>query len=211
MKKSVMIIFALITLGTQAQDGAYQQAMGQALGQFGQAQSAEQLQAAANSFERISAQSPEGLYPYYYAALAMINSSFKMEETASRDQVLERAMAQIERADALHPNNDEIEVLRGYNLMAQLAIDPASRGQRLSPAVMQSFGKAMAMNPQNPRATAMMARQEFGMAQFFGSDTARACGMAAMSIELFEAEKASGFEPNWGRSMAEGLLQQCGQ
>ncbi len=210
MKKSVLsflVLFSAISLF--AQKGAYEQAMGSALAQFGQAKTTEELHATANNFERIAATSEGEMYPNYYAALVLLNSSFQIETAAEKDKAIDRAMEHIKQADAISPNNDEVEVLNGYGLMARLVVDPVSRGQSYSPRIMQSFGKAMAMNPNNPRAAAMMARQELGTAQFFGSDTSKACGLAQKSIALFDKEKTKGFEPSWGRDLAEGVLGSC--
>jgi hypothetical protein len=210
MKNSVLsLLVLLLSIGSFAQDGAYERAMGQALGQFGQAQTAEDLHTTANTFERIASQAPDELYPHYYAALVLINSTFSMKAAGEKDQVLDRAMEHIKKADALAPNNDEVEVLNGFALMARMVVDPATRGQNYSPRVMQSFGKAMSMNPENPRAAALMARQDLGTAQFFGTEPTRACSLAEKSIALFEKENPQGFEPSWGRDLAEGVIQSC--
>jgi hypothetical protein len=210
MKKSVLS-FALffIAISLFAQNGAYQQAMGAALGQLGEAKTTEEMHAAANTFERIAVQAEGEMLPHYYAALVLINSSFQMQNASEKDKVIDRAMEHVKKAKAIAPNNDEVEVLNGYSLMARLVVDPASRGQNYSSHVMQSFGKAMGMNPNNPRAAAMMARQELGTAQFFGSDPSRACGLAQKSIALFDQEKPQGFDPSWGRDLAEEVIASC--
>jgi tetratricopeptide (TPR) repeat protein len=210
MKKSVLSFLVLFTaIGLFAQNGAYQQAMGKAMAQFGQAKTTEELHAAANNFERIATQAEGEMLPHYYAAFVLINSSFQMQNATEKDQVLDRAMEHVKKAAAISPNNDEVEVLNGYGLMARLVVDPAARGQSYSPRVFQSFGKAMSMNPNNPRAAAMMARQELGTAQFFGSDTSKACGLAQKSIALYDKEKPQGFDPSWGRDLAEEVLASC--
>ncbi len=203
----MLVIFASITIF--AQDGAYQQAMGQALGQFAQAKSAEDLHAAANSFERISTQAEKEYLPHYYAALVLINSSFTMKDVAARDEVIDRALKHVKSAESMSPGNDEVEVLNGYGLMAKMVVDPQNRAPQYSPIIMQSFGKAMGINPENPRALAMMARQEMGTAQYFGSDISKACGLAQKSIPLFEMETEQGFEPRWGKDLAQDILSSC--
>jgi hypothetical protein len=210
MKKSILS-FALffIAISLFAQNGAYQQAMGAALGQLGEAKTTEEMHAVANTFERIGAQAEGEMHPHYYAALVLINSSFQIQNATEKDKVIDRAMEHVKKAAAIAPNSDEVEVLNGYSLMARMVVDPSTRGQNYSPRIMQSFGKAMGMNPKNPRAAAMMARQELGTAQFFGSDASRACGLAQKSISLFDEEKPQGFDPSWGRDLAEGVLASC--
>jgi len=105
----------------------------------------------------------------------------------------------------------ELEVLRGFALTAKLVVDPATRGQQYGPMIARHYGKAMQMDPKNPRAVAMMARNDLGMAQFFGSDPAAACAMAQRSIALFDTETPAGFEPRWGKNVAMEVTATCKQ
>lgn len=205
----IILFFAALTLN--AQSPAYQKAMGQALGQMGQANTAEDLQNAANTFDRIATQAPDQYLPKYYAALNMIHQSFNMKDAtlAEKDAVLDGAMAQVVAAQELSPNNVELEVLNGYVLMAKMSSDAASRGRSYSPKIYGSFGKAMQMDPNNPRASMMMARMELGTSQFFGSEPTKACGLAKQSIVLFDAESPEGFNPSWGKGQAEEILLEC--
>jgi tetratricopeptide (TPR) repeat protein len=210
MKTSTTLLIALLlSVFVKAQNPGYQKAMGEALTEMGTAQTAEDLQEAANSFSRIATMADGDYLPDYYAALSQINRSFRMQSAAERDKALEAARAHVEKAAELNPGSSEVEVLNGYVLMAKLTIDPANRGQKLTPQVMQSFGKAMGMDPENPRAKVMMARMELGTAQFFGSGTEKPCAMAQRSIPLFEKESPEGFEPSWGREIADGIIAEC--
>ena len=59
----------------------------------------------------------------------------------------------------------------------------------------------------------MMAQMEYGMAQFFGQGTEKACGLLSASLELFEKEAANftedSLDPAWGKEMAEQMLGSC--
>jgi len=200
------LLFSTISV---AQSPAYQRAMGEALGQMGAAESPDDLLAAANTFERISAQAPDQYLPNYYAALSLINRSFMLSTADEKDQSLNRALELVEKAEKIAPGNSELETLRGYAFMGKLTIDPASRGQQFSALTYQSFGKAIAMDSNNPRPAALMARMELGTAQYFGSDTSKPCGMAQKAIALYEAEKATGFDPSWGRDLADQVAEGC--
>ncbi|HAZ26352.1 MAG TPA: hypothetical protein DCY95_18715, partial [Algoriphagus sp.] len=80
----------------------------------------------------------------------------------------------IDKAEKLAPANSEVTALKGYAIMGKISLDPASRGQNLSPQAMQLFGKAINLDRENPRALYLMAQMEYGMAQFFGSGTDKA-------------------------------------
>lgn len=208
---STIIVLLFTAISLNAQSPAYQKAMGQALGQMAQAENAEDLQNAANTFDRISAQAPDQYLPKYYAALSMIHQSFYMNgaSLAEKDAVLDAAMERVVAAQELSPNNVELEVMNGYVLMAKMSSDPATRGQSYSPKIYGSFGKAMQMDPNNPRASMMMARMELGTSQFFGSEPTKACGLAQQSIVLFDASNPEGFNPSWGKEQAVEILQAC--
>lgn len=210
MKNSILLlVFFFVSFSISAQDGAYQQAMGKAMTEFGQAKTAEGFKSASNSFARI-AENNQGQYlPDYYAALTLITQTFYMKDAAERDAIADKALKHIEAAEKLSPENDELEVLRGFALTAKMVVDPASRGQKYSPMIAMHYGKAMQMDPENPRAAAMMARNELGMAQFFGSEPTKACALAQKSIGLFEKEKVEGFSPSWGKDTALEVAAAC--
>lgn len=210
MKNLISVLgFILLSFTVSGQNARYQKAMKQAMTAFAGAKTSSDFNASANTFARIAANSESHYLPDYYAALALIYQSFGGGEAADRDQMVERALEHIAAAERLSPNNVELEVLRGFALTAKLVVDPATRGQQYGPMIARHYGKAMQMDPQNPRAAAMMARNELGTAQFFGSDPAKACAMGKQSLSLFEKETANGFEPRWGKEVAEEVASAC--
>lgn len=214
-KMNIWIAAIALIIGTgtlNAQPGKYHMAMGKAFGQMGKAENAEGFVQTAATFERImeSAETAEEKYwPRYYAALNLIIGNWQMSDIAQRDQVLDKALDLITPVLKEQPNDDEFETLRGYALMAKLSANPQERGQSYSPMVFESFGKAMGMNPNNPRPMALMARQQLGTAQFFGSKPDEACALAERSLGLFDAEQKDGYAPRWGRDMAVEVSAAC--
>ena len=212
--KNLFFLFVFVLLTFQnafSQEGAYVQAMSKALSGLSEAHSADELLASANTFDRIAMQKEGDLWSNYYAAFAKIRSSFTMSKLEERDALLDAELARITSLQASYPNNSELEVLRGYALMSKMVADPASRGQKYSPLVAQSYGKAMELDQSNPRAMAMMARWELGSSQFFGAKPTKSCGLAQKSLELFQSDLPEGFEPRWGREVAEEVLQACAE
>jgi len=213
--KTSMITFALILIsltGLQAQSG-YEKAMTKAMEEMDAIQSPDDMLAVANTFERISQKASDKYLPHYYAALNLLNYNWSLEDPAKRDEVIDRALDEVKKAQNLAPDNDEVEVLNGYGLMAKMTVDPASRGQSYSPIIMQSFGKALSMNPKNPRAMIMMAQMELGTAQFMGTETTKACNLARQGMDILESgsDEPSGFEPEWGMESAKQILMNCKQ
>lgn len=214
MKKIVLLLTLLATglaLNAQSQE-AYIKAMTKGLEAMSTAQSQEDRQAAAGQFERIAAKVEDQWHPHYYAALNYINMSFNAPDLEAKDALTEKAQKFIDHALKLEPKNVEVVTLQGYNYLAQLAADPGSRGQSLSPKAMQQFGLARSLDGENPRAMMLMAQMQYGTAQFFGSPTDDACNLAKKSIPIFDAEeKGKSFDPTWGKEVAEGLIGQCDQ
>jgi len=212
MKKVILLTALLIAgfaLNAQSQD-AYIKAMTKGLEATGKAQSEQDFVTAAGQFERISSKIKDQWHPQYYAALNYINASFRAENLETKDGYTSKAQGFIDKALELSPQESEIVALQGFNYLAQISANPGSRGQSLSPKAMQNFGKAVSLNPENPRALALMAQMQYGTAQFFGSSTEQPCASTKMSIPLFDAEeKGKSFDPTWGKEMAEKLIGDC--
>lgn len=209
-KISILILLFSFNSILKAQDSAYYKVMEKALKMLEENDGVEEKQKTANLFDRISEKENEQWLPLYYSGLTYVYLSFSDSlDLDEKDSYLAKAKARAIKAEELSENNVEITVLLGYIDMARLSADPGSRGQALSPIVMQAFGKAISMDPSNPRALAMMARMEYGMAQFFGSGTEKACEMAEKSLASFMNETDQGIKPSWGKGVAQQMVNSC--
>ncbi len=168
------------------------------------------IQNAVNSFERIGEAEKTKWEPYYYASFGYVMMANREMVAATKDTYLDLALKSIEKAKALQPNDSEIIALEGFVHMIRVTVDPASRGQQYSGMAFQSFGKAVAMNPENPRALSLLAQMQYGTAQFFGASTSEACGTLTKALEKFDTYKSdNALAPQWGKGMAEGLKSKC--
>lgn len=214
MKKSLftlaLALFCFANLAIAA-DPAYENAMKKQIASMKTIQTAEESQAVANGFMRIADAKTDEWLPLYYAAWTQATAAFRFE--VNKDQFFDQAMELVTKADKIAPNNSEITALKGYVIMGKLSVDPMNRGQEMSPLAMQTFGKAIALDKENPRATTLMAQMELGMSQFFGSGPEKACGMARMGLDLFAKEEAKIDEnyllPTWGKMNAEQVASAC--
>lgn len=192
---------------------AYEKAMAKELEQMQQARTNDDLQNVANAFVRIAERNTSEWLPQYYTAFTYANMAFRSAGSPQeKDALFAQAKKHAEKAQAIDPANAEIVALQGYILMGELSVDPSSRGQSMSGLVMQTFGKAIGMDPTNPRALCLMAQMEAGTAKFFGQGPEKACSMAKSSLQLFDNEAAGSTPsllPRWGRQMAEQLLSGC--
>jgi hypothetical protein len=213
MKKSILtfaLSFILIAL-THAGDPAFVAAMQKQLAAKATIQTFEQSQEVTNGFMRIADATETEWLPLYYVALLKTEAAFRFD--IGKDKILDEALEIVKKADKIAPGNSEITALHGYILMGKISIDPAGRGQTMSPQVMQLFGKAINLDRENPRAVSLMSQMELGMSQFFGTGPEKACGMARMSLELYTKEASKVTDeyilPTWGKTQATQVASSC--
>lgn len=213
MKKlstTLVLAFAFIFSAFCA-DPAYENAMKKQVSAMKTIRTLEESQAVTNAFLRIAEAKPEEWLPLYYAAYLQTTAVFRFE--VNKDQYLDQAMALIQKAEKIAVDNSEVTAMKGYVVMGKISLDPASRGQSMSPQAMQLFGKAINLDRENPRALMLMSQMEQGMAQFFGSGPEKACGLARNAIVLYGKEEAKVGEgyilPTWGKGQAEQVASAC--
>ncbi len=193
-----------------AYDNKYAEVMQKNIQVVYSAQTMEELQAVANTFERIGSAEKTKWEPYYYASFGYVMMANREKDAAKKDAYLDLAVAALNKAKEIAPNESEVIALEGFNYMIRLTVDPSSRGPQYSGLSMASFGKALALNPENPRALTFMAQMQYGTAQFFGSSTDEACATLAKSLENFFTFKSNNpLAPVWGKEMAEGMKKDC--
>jgi len=207
-----ILIGALLLLvhSLLANDERYMEAMQKNIQAVYTASSMEDLQNSVNTLERIAAAEKTKWEPYYYASFGYIMMANREQEGGKKDIYLDQAIAAIEKAKAINANESEIVALEGFAHMIRVTVDPATRGPQYAGLAMQTFGKASTLNPENPRALALLAQMQYGTAKFFGSPTTEACGTLITALEKFDTYKSENpLSPQWGREMALGLKKEC--
>ncbi len=210
MKKSMFIlILSLVFEMGYSQSENYSKSMKTTMKQMYNAKGASDLQDAANTFERIAQAEKNHWLPWYYAAYSTINKCFMGISSGQIDQELDKAQSYIDKARELDANNDEIEVLQGFLYQARIQVDPQNRGQQYSMKSGASFGKALELNPDNPRADFLVAQNLLYTPEAFGGGAKVACPRYKAAAEKFAKFKpASELAPGWGEEMNELMLKQ---
>jgi hypothetical protein len=210
--KSTLLSLAsmLLVVTVFANDGKYIETMQKTIQAVYTAQDVAQLQTAVNTFERIGVAEKNKWEPFYYASFGYIMMAAKEPDLKKKDSYLDLADELLKKAKVIVAKESEVVALDGFIQMLRINVDPAARGQQYSGMSMQSLGTAMGLNPDNPRALALMSQMQFGTAQFFKSSTAEACATAAKAAEKFISFKSDNpLAPQWGKEMNEGMLRQC--
>ncbi len=205
MEKAVLILALVLSVLGYSQSN-YEQGMEKAFQLWGEGNPKE----AAALFERIASAEKENWLPGYYVSLINTTEAFRTSDTKTVESLLAKAQNSLDPLLAKHPNNVELMIMQAMIHTAHIAVDPMTNGQRLTGPVMQLYGKAEAISPNNPRVVLSKAQFEMGSAQFFGTDLAPICAQIEKSLQLFDTFKPeTSFHPNWGREQAQQALKNC--
>lgn len=205
MTKIIIAIVLFITSLVSAQ-GKFEQGMGKAFQLWGEGKNTE----ASAMFERIAAAEQTSWLPNYYVALVNTTSAFQTKDKEQIDLLLTKAQNALDIELIKNPNNPELLVMQAMIHTAWIAFDPMTNGQKLSGKVMELYGKAEAIAPENPRVVFEKAEFEIGGAKFWGKDTKPMCAQIEKAIGLFATFKPeTPFSPKWGLERAEAALKNC--
>lgn len=209
MKKTVLLLTGILCAVFTFANGQFEKAMGKNIPAMFQASDTESLQTAINQLNRIGEAEKNRWEPHYYVAFGYVRMMGMSEGSEKQDGYLDQALAAIEKAESVQPNDSELEALRGYVHMMRVTVDPASRGMQYSGMAFNSFNKAIKLNAENPRAHYLLGRMQYGTAQFMGGGDGGACESFANAKKLFEAKNdEQSLAPSWGEKTNEGAIAQ---
>jgi Flp pilus assembly protein TadD len=115
-----------------------------------------------------------------------------------RKQLLEEAVAQLERATKLEPRNAEAQALLGSAYGSLIGSAP-ERGAELGAKGRDALTRAMELAPHNPRVHLLHGTSAFHRPPEFGGGAARAEPHLRKALTLFANEPVMKPWPNWGR------------
>ena len=191
--------------------GGYESAMRSNLDDLKKIQNLSDLVTIANKFDRIGSAEKDQWLPYYYSAYCYILMTTQEPDVTKWDDYLNKADANISKAQVLEANMVEILALKGFSSMMRINVDPAVRGQEYSMKSVGYLQQANQLDDQNPRVILMMAQMQYGTAQFFGSDTAPICDQFKKAVELFDQQNtdSDSILPSWGKPQAQSMVKNC--
>jgi hypothetical protein len=205
MKKIITTIALFVVVIATAQ-GQFEQGMGKAFQLWGEGKNTE----SSAMFERIATAEPNSWLPNYYVALVNTTSAFTIKDKEQIDSLLTKAQNALDVELIKTPNNSELIVLQALIHTAWVVFDPMTNGQKLSGTILELYAKAIALDPNNPRAVAGKAEYEIGGAKFWGTDTKPMCAQIEKAIGLFATFKPeTPFSPKWGLERALEAQKGC--
>jgi len=206
---TVTIAFLFITLTGFAQADKFTAAMQKGVTTIDSAKTSDDFLNAANYFERIAAAEQKQWLPNYYVALGNLHAAMLGSQTGEvKDEIYDKAMSFIDKAEVLMPNNSEVYALKAYIVFMKMAVSPQARAMTMIPQSAAFAEKAIALNAENPRAYLVKGQQLFYTPEAFGGGKAKAKPILLLASEKFDNFKATGLEPNWGKSRCQNLVKQ---
>jgi len=210
MKTLILIITMLTVCSSYGQGGNYTQTMQAVIQDLYAAETSNDYDPVINKLKRIADVEKDQWEPNYYIALGYTFKAGNIENNEEKDALLDEGLQFVSKAAEITENNAEILALEGFINMIKVSVDPGTRGQTLSPKVMATFGKALGIEPDNPRANLFMAQMQIGTARFFGTGIEEPCAMVSKSVELFDNyQPKSALSPMWGKRSAERYVRYC--
>jgi hypothetical protein len=215
MKQLLLLLLAVFaTAAVKAQSPRYQDAMAKQVALLDQESSynPQTMLDISNTFERIAAAEKTQWLPYYYAAYAQVMSALMTQDKDKIDGLADKAQANINKADSLQPNNDEVACIRSLIASSRIMVDPQTRGQEYGPESGMQIEKAKQINPENPRVYLLEGQALYYTPEQFGGDKKKAKEVLELALQKYAAFKpASSIAPHWGEAHAKDLLQQAGK
>jgi len=203
MKKTMIILIAIaISTFTFGQNEKYVSMMKKSITQMEAAKTMEDLQKVANVFERIANAEKKEWLASYYNSLCNVNLASLAMRDGKTDQIetfSDKAQAALDLCKTLEPNNSEVLALQGYIYTSRIWANPMTAGGKYSPMAHEAFGKAIAIDKNNPRAFYLRAQLVFYTPAFWGGGAKNAYKDLVEADKLFKAFKqASSIHPTWG-------------
>jgi hypothetical protein len=212
MKKIILsLVVVLVNLVSMAQKPEFFKTMGETLGQYATCRSVADFQALGNKFQMIAdVEKSEWLPLYNHAYCYIIMSFMEPTDAAKKDSYLDVAEKSIAKLIQLVPNESEVYALQSFYYIGRIVVNPMERGQEFSGLSGQAVGKALALDPSNPRAKLLKLQGDIGAAPYMGLDPKSFCPQAKDLMASWDNFKPkSTIHPVWGKDQVAGIVKGC--
>ena len=212
MKKLIISAIALCFAVAQlnAQSPKLQQAIGKTLGEMAAAKTSDEQKAVVNAFARIADAEPTEWLPRYYTALNRTFAAYATMQTdmAAAQEMAKTALDEVKIAEKIAPMESELMVLEAFIYQLQLIENPMANGQKYTPKILQTLGKAEAIDPKNPRVNYVRGQFTLNMPEFYGGGAAKATpDIEKAAAKFADFKPTSPIHPNWGTAQNAAILK----
>ncbi|MEG0760193.1 hypothetical protein [Chryseobacterium sp.] len=212
MKKLLLsIALGLLSLNGAAQT-TYEKVMTEKITKIETCKTAEEFNALANDFQRISVKETDKWLPNYYTALSHIQKGRVMMREGKLDQLDEtadNAQKFVDLAMAVDANNSEIYLLQKMVYSLKMMVNPMERYMKYGMKAGEMLTKAEELNPNNPRVILIKAEDIYFTPEQYGGSKTKGMELFKLALEKFNSFKPkTALDPNWGKAEAEYFIAQ---
>ena len=209
------LFVALIMIGclpsVTAQNDKYVKGMEKSVLMLDTASKASTYQMLMNNFERIASVEKDKWLPYYYAGYCAAMLTYKERDLNMIDAKADKADLFIQSADALSPENSEVNCIKAMIAFSRINVDFMARGPKYSTLAHELLLNAQKIDPNNPRSYLLIGQSKYGTPEQFGGDKKLARKLFDKAVALYASPNQNFIEPHWGKKDAESLLAKCQQ
>ena len=210
MKKLFTLIVMLIAMNAVAQNVKFEKAMLKNVSMMDTASNLEVWTSITNNVERMAAAEEKEWLAQYYAAYSNLLVGVMQKDNSTKDSYFDRAIAFIDKADIIQPNNSEIYALRGFALGVKIGVDPMQRGMTLGPQAGMVLSKAKELDSNNPRPYFLQGQSAMYTPEQYGGGKEKAIKLLETAVEKYKNFKLDNpVMPHWGEKRTKDVLEQC--
>lgn len=210
MKSPVSLLIACLLFSSSAfaQSSTYNAAMKKGIEQAKSARTVAGLQDVSNYFNQISISEKTQWLPAYYAALYnMLAGTFSMKTPKDADPMFDKALAQINQANKIKPNESEILAVKAHIIFMQMAVDPQNRYMLSAPQSKAEIDSAQTLNADNPRVYYIKGMELYYTPEQYGGGKTAATPLLQQALDKYKTYKPeSDLSPIWGADQTQALL-----
>ena len=160
-----------------------------------------------SQLERFIVAQPQLWLAQYYLAYVNVQLSFRVPDKNEKSKYLSEAETSLNTLSALkETDKSEIYTLKGFRLYALIASDPQTNGPKYSGEIINDYGTALGINPDNPRAVILSALFKNDMAKFMHQTYEDFQKDVDKAASLFANESKTVLTPTWGKSWVDFAL-----
>lgn len=165
----------------------------------------------ASQFQSLAEGNTDRWEASYYFVYSTIMQAYG-ENGEKIDQLLDSVEPVLAQLEAKMPKESEFLVLEAMLNQARIKVSPMSRGMKYSQKYNELLEKAIALNPENPRAYLIKGLGIINMPAMFGGGKKNAKPQFEIAMQKFGSFVApSPLFPSWGKELNQKMLDVCSQ
>ena len=201
IKSLLCVLFIMVSVITSAQD------LGPLVQNVNKATDVSELIQVRSQLERFIVAQPQQWLAEYYLAYVDVQLSFRVPDKSEKSQYLSEAETYLNTISELKDTDkSEIYTLKGLRLYALIASDPQTNGPKYSGEIINDYGTALGINPDNPRAVILSALFKNDMAKFMHQTYENFQKDVDKAAALLLVEDTTLLTPTWGKGWVEFAL-----